>query len=116
MEGIQIETVEDIAEWEAIMAKQSDALLATRGGQPWWCLIDLQGFSLNPKMAPEYGTRAKGFMSKYFYGCVRFNVPQGLCSKSALRLGAIKNRFPSNMFEDQDAAQIAIESMKIHAA
>lgn len=102
----------DIAEWETLMQTRSEALLLERRGKKWWCLIDLGEYELSPELAAEYGQRAKVFVERYFLGCVRFGDPEGLCSKSALRLGALKNRFPSNLFRNEDAARVAISSMQ----
>ncbi|MFK7990259.1 MAG: hypothetical protein AB8I08_29835 [Sandaracinaceae bacterium] len=111
-QAVRLTTHLDIAEWEALMRERSETLLLERGGAKWWCLIDLGEYELNPELAADYGERARTFVERYFLGCVRFGDPEGLCSKSALRIGALKNRFPSNLFRDENAAQVAIAGMQ----
>lgn len=111
MERVHVRDADSLQRWSEVMAEASDAWLAKREGRPWFCLIDLAGFRLSPDMADDYGRRAKGFVARYFDGAIRFGTPDGLCTDSALRLGAIKGRFPSNLFRDIEAARVAYGQM-----
>ena len=116
MEGIEVREEESLGQWAKVMEAESDAWLAKRGGQRWFCLIDLGGFRLAPQMADEYGARAGNFVKKYFLGAIRFGNPDGLCTDAALRLGAISGRFPSNLVRDVEAARTAYGQMNHGAA
>lgn len=112
MEGIRVEDEESLQRWAAVMEEASDAWLEHRNGERWACLIDLAGFRLAPDMAEAYGAKAKGFVQRYFNGAVRFGTPDGLCTDAALRLGAIKGRFPSNLFRDIEAARTVFHQLE----
>lgn len=105
MEGVVVSDAASLRRWAEVMTEASDAWLAKRNGTPWFCLINLAGFRLAPDMSEQYGAQAKQFVQRYFTGAIRFGTPDGLCTDAALRLGAIKGRFPSNLFRDLDTAR-----------
>lgn len=116
MRDVRIKQTHDLETWATEMKRASDALLAERNNERWSCLINLEGFELDPALASAYGARAKSFVSAYFDACIRFGDPEGVCSKTALRLGALSGRFPSNIYTDREAAMVALSLMSPSSA
>ena len=110
--GVSIDDEPSLQKWLEVTTAASREWLARRNGQKWFCLIDLSDFELAPEMAPAYGACAKNLMNEFYTGAVRYGSPTGVCTQSALRLGAIKNKFPSNIFEDRQAALVALTSIR----
>ena len=101
---------EDIATWSREMERASEELLESRGGEKFFCLIDLAGFQLAPAMADAYGERASAFVRRYFTGVIRYGRTVGTPTVSALRRGAESQAFSSLVFPNRASA---IEALAI---
>lgn len=111
MEDVRLLDSESITTWSKTMTTASDDWLSLRGGRKWFCLIELSGFEINPALCDAYGQRARSFVDKYFTGVIRYGAPEGLYSTSALKVGAIQNSFPANIYRDREAALTAYQLM-----
>jgi hypothetical protein len=108
-EDVRIETPADIDAWRDALMKELEKL----GGQRAYILIDLGGFTLAPGMAEPYGKVAKTVVSQYALGVVRFGSDDGSdLTTTAIRLGAVMNRFPANVFPNREVALQVLERIR----
>lgn len=106
-DAVEISTPADIERWRSAL----DEELARLGGKRVYLLIDLDGFSLSPAIAHEYGKVAKRVMTDHALGVVRYGSDAGLTTTS-IRVAAIVSRFPANIFPDRAAAVRAINRIR----
>ena len=98
-EAVFIRDADDISQWRALLTEE----FAKLEGKRVYLLIDTDGFSLNPAVAEQYGGVAKMVVSTYAIGVVRYGADSDL-TQTAIRIGAIKNRFPANIFPSREVA------------
>jgi hypothetical protein len=101
-DDVRIESASDIAAWREALLRELEKL----GGARAYILIDLAGFQLAPAMAEQYGKVAKTVVSQYALGIIRYGGDQAGrdLTTTAIRLGAVLNRFPANVFPDRESA------------
>jgi hypothetical protein len=99
-DDVRIEREEDIEVWHSILLRELQKL----GGERAYILIDIAEFHLAPALAERYGKVAKRVISEHALGIVRFGHSDHDMTTTAIRLGAVLNRFPANVFPNREAA------------
>jgi hypothetical protein len=108
-EDCTITTKEQVEEWKALL--QAEFAKVTK--HPAYLLVDLAGFDLDPSMAERYGDAVKKLSySGQWAAVVRYQTDAQNFTNTTIRLQAVKNRFPSNIFPSREAALAALEEIK----
>jgi hypothetical protein len=105
-EDCTVATSSDVVAWRARLVH----LLRALEGRRVYLMIDVRGFSLHPSIAEEYGAVAKEVMQRYAAGLVRYGAFG--TTAATIRVGAIKHRFPSNIFPNREEALRAIAEIR----
>ncbi|MFP2925470.1 hypothetical protein ACLESO_09660 [Pyxidicoccus sp. 3LG] len=95
---VRIDNVATLEEW----ARQLRALLEPLPKRTYLA-IDISDFHLSATMAPAYGPIAKEVISRFTLGAVRYGNKENT-TRTAIRLQASLNQYPSNIMPDQETA------------
>lgn len=81
------------------------------GGKKVYVLVDLNGVEIGPRVAEEYGTFVRDFAKTYTHNVFRYGPPLGL-TESVIKLQAVIQHFPANVYENRAAALRALEIVR----
>ncbi len=101
---VAIRTHADIDTWRELLRAE----LGKLGGKRVDLLISLDGFTLDPSLAEAYGRVAKEVASQHTRTLIRYGSEADMTT-TAIRLGAVLSRFPSNIFPDRRHALSALD-------
>lgn len=99
-----IRTEEEAAEWRRELAACFD-------GKSGYLLIDMAEFDLDPSFLPTYGKTVKELTYSRWSGVIRYGGENEM-SNAAVRINAVDNKYPSNVFPDRAAALAALEQVR----
>ncbi len=102
-DGVHIDSTEALERWQQMMERE----FAAAPPEPFYLLIRVEGFTLAPGQAEAYGHVAKATVVPRTRSVIRYGTDVGL-TNTAIRLGAVLNRYPANIFPDR---QHAIEAL-----
>ena len=104
-----IDTLADIDTWKTQLQHEFTKVTI----RPSYLLIDLQGFNLSASMAEHYGNVVKTLTyAGLWLGVVRYDAGRKDLTATVMRLQAIKNKFPSNIFPNREAALEALAHIR----
>lgn len=106
-DGCVIASKEDIDRWQT----ELDEALVAKGAHPVDLFVDVHGFELSPAVAELYGKVARTVIATHARCLIRYGDPGGLTTAS-VRLQAVINRFPANLFADREAATEALRRIR----
>ena len=101
-EDARITTAADIAEWKRQLFPQL-AQLAGRIGRKPPVLVCIDGISVDPAVADEYGKGAKHVVDELSAGLARYGQPARV--RSIIAVEAAKKGYKANLFETRDEAR-----------
>ncbi|MEM6991404.1 MAG: hypothetical protein AAF721_12930 [Myxococcota bacterium] len=105
---VVIRSATDIERWRELLTAELTKI-KTIGAD---LLISLDGFTLDPSLAEAYGRVAKAAVGGGNFGSViRYGAETDMTT-TAIRLGAVLSRFPSNIFPDRRHALAALQKVR----
>ncbi|MCH9682191.1 MAG: hypothetical protein K0V04_12205 [Deltaproteobacteria bacterium] len=102
-DAVEIDSNEALERWHDLLERE----LATAPVEAFHLMICVEGFSLAPELAEAYGQIAKHMVLPRTRAVVRYGTDNGLTTTS-IRLGAVLNRYPANIFPDRRHASEAL--------
>ena len=103
---VRIDSVATLEEW----AQKLRALLEPLPKRTYLA-IDITDFHLSATMAPAYGPIAKEVITRFTQGTVRFGNKENT-TRTAIRLQASLNQYPSNIMPDQETAITVLRQIR----
>jgi hypothetical protein len=100
-----LQTPADVTAMQALVAREFRKL----HGKKAYILIDVSGLTIDPAVASVYGQLFRYVVARTL-GLVRYGASG--TTAATIRLEAIRNRFPSNIFPDRKAAIEALEHVR----
>lgn len=110
-EQCEVDSAEAVRTWRT----QLVAALEARAEGRIPLLIDLNGLSIDPSIADEYGQTAKAVASEYASVVARYGRPAGL-TLSTIRLQSVIKGHAANLHKDRQSALAAVAKLRSSAA
>jgi hypothetical protein len=101
-----LNTPEDVERWRERLTGELAAI-----GRKIYLLVDMSEFQVSAAMSDSYGRGAKEVAERYAKGIVRYGRPKGTTA-TTVRLEAVINRFPPNVYPDREAALAALKEVR----
>ena len=101
-EDVRIATMEDIAEWKGQVFPPL-VEIAMRTGKKPLVVVCIDGVSIDPAVADEYGKGAKYIAEQLSAGLARYGSAARV--RSLIAKEAIKKGYKANLFETRDEAR-----------
>jgi hypothetical protein len=101
-QGLLLETTEEVGHWRDEVYAKLEAIEQARGGR-FPIVVSLDGVTIRPSVAAEYGSVVRGYAERFASGLARYTRrPNGV--GQIVAVAAMKEGFRANLFTSRSEA------------